>query len=100
MSRACTGEKIYLFLFPRGAGSVNRRERGRKIQNPNREGEGTQGLYFQIQRYSGHGHHWVRVLMRFAVVYGRVMQIPNLLETCMHSLRLAAKRSPGTVARL
>lgn len=100
MSWACTGEKIYLFMFPRGAGSVNRWRRGWKPQIPNRKGQGTTELYFQIQWWSSHSCHWVQLLIRFLVVYGWVMQIPNLLEICTHNLWFAAKRSPGAVAML
>lgn len=70
MSWAWTGEKIYLFVFPWGSGSVNRWEKGWKIQIPNRKGQGTVELYFEIQWYSGHSWHWAWFLIRFAVVYG------------------------------
>lgn len=100
MSWAWTGEKIYLFMLPWGAGSVNRWKKGWKIQIPNRKGQGTTELYFQMQWYSGHSRHWAWFLIRFAVGYGWVMQIPSLLEICMQSLRLAAKCSPGTAAQL
>lgn len=100
MSWACTGEEIYLLMFPRGAGSVKRWKRGWKIWIPNRKGQGTTERYFQIQWCSGHCQHRVWFLIRFLVVYGWVMQIPNLLEICMYNLRTAAQRSPGAVASL
>lgn len=100
MSWTWTGEKIYLFMFPWGSGSVKGWKKGWEIQIPNRKGQGTTELYFQIQWYSGHSWHWAWLLIRFAVVYGWVMQIPSLLEMCMQSPSFGAKCSPGTGAQL